>query len=68
MTDKPPIRRSTARLDLIAATVDHLQAELESPDRLATMLGAEIGPGWPPGEYTRKAQEFFRDCLLEDGE
>jgi len=60
-------RLSTRRLELIAATVDHLQAELESPVRLAALLHAEIGEGWPPGEYDRGAQEFFRDRLLEGG-
>jgi len=61
-------RFSTDRLDLVASTLDHILAELDSSDRLASMLNAEIGPGWPPGEYDRGAQEFFRDRLIEGGE
>jgi len=55
------------RLELVAATLDHVLAEIESPGRLASLLGAEVGPGWPPGEYDREAQEFFRDRLREGG-
>jgi len=66
---KTQIRRfSTDRLDLVATTLDHILAELDSPESFASMLNAEIGPGWPPGEYDRGAQEFFRDRLIEGGE
>ncbi|MGD9947308.1 MAG: GNAT family N-acetyltransferase [Desulfobulbus sp.] len=58
---------STDRLELVAATLDHVRAELESPERLATQLNAEVGFDWPPGEYDRNAQEFFRDCLQKGG-
>lgn len=61
-------RYATDRLDLIASTLDHLLAELESTERFASVLGVEVGPGWPPGEYDRNAIEFFRDRLLEGGE
>ncbi len=61
-------RYTTHRLDLIASTLDHLLAELESTERFAAVLGVEVGPGWPPGEYDRNAIEFFRDRLLEGGE
>lgn len=68
-TSGMPLRRySTDRLDLIASTADHISAELESAERLASLLDAEIGPDWPPGEYDRGAQEFFRTRLLEGGE
>lgn len=59
---------STNRLDLIPATLEHVSAELEDAQRLASMLNARIEPGWPPGEYDRGAQEFFRDRLKEGGE
>ncbi len=68
MPDKLLGRISTPRLNLIAATVDHLLADLESSDRLAAMLGAEIGPGWPPGDFTRRGQAYFCRWLREDGE
>jgi [ribosomal protein S5]-alanine N-acetyltransferase len=56
------------RLEVIAATLDHVLAEIEAPERLAALLGAKVGPGWPPGEYDRAAQEFFRDRLRAGGE
>jgi hypothetical protein len=41
----------TPRLDLIPATLELLHAELESPGRLASEIGALVPEGWPPGEY-----------------
>jgi len=58
---------STGRLELIAATAEYVRAELEAPERLATLLEAQVEPGWPPGEYDREAQEFFLDRLTEGG-
>lgn len=58
---------TTDRLDLIAATLEHLDAELESPNHLASLLNTVVEDGWPPGEYNRDAQEFFRDRLMEGG-
>jgi GNAT superfamily N-acetyltransferase len=39
----------TKRLDLVAATLAHLEAELASPSTLGPLLGVSIPPGWPPG-------------------
>lgn len=58
---------STDRLDLVAATFAHVQAELDCTDRLAQMLGSALGPEWPPGEHDRDAQEYFLDCLQKGG-
>lgn len=58
---------STNRLHVVAATVDHLHAELNGSECLATLLQAKVEAGWPPGEYDRDAQEFFRDRLCEGG-
>jgi RimJ/RimL family protein N-acetyltransferase len=58
---------STNRLDLIPATLEHICAELESPEQLALLLDARVEAGWPPGEYDRAAQEFFRDRMSEGG-
>ena len=61
------MKLSTRRLDLVAATLEHICAELESIGRLESMLGARIDSDWPPGEYDRQAQEFFRSKLKEGG-
>ncbi|MEQ8186706.1 MAG: GNAT family N-acetyltransferase [Candidatus Eremiobacterota bacterium] len=58
---------STDNLELIAATPEHVTAELESPGNLASLLNALVEPDWPPGEYDRDAQEFFLDRLKEGG-
>ena len=67
MNESKPIKLSTNRLELIAATPDHICAELEAPKHLAFLLNSQVEPGWPPGEYDRGAQEFFRDRLIEGG-
>jgi len=59
-------RLCTSRLDLIAATVAHLDAELDSPAQLGALLRVEVPDGWPPGEYDRPAIEFFRARMLEN--
>jgi [ribosomal protein S5]-alanine N-acetyltransferase len=55
----------TARLDLVAATVEHLAAELENTQRFANLLGAVVLPSWPPGEYDRHAISYFHERLAE---
>ena len=62
------MKLSTNRLDLVAATLDHVLAELESNARLAALLIAKVDSAWPPGEYDRQAQEFFRGKLQEGGD
>lgn len=56
---------STKRLDLVAATLAHLDAELESNDKLAGLLNVVVTPEWPPGEYDRSLIEYFRGMMLE---
>ena len=58
----------TERLELIAATVEHINAELNDINLFASMLNAEVGTEWPPGEYDKNAQEYFRDLLLKGRE
>lgn len=62
-----PVVLFTRRLRLVAATLDHVHAELDSPGLLASLLQAQVADGWPPGEYDRNAQEFFRDRLGAGG-
>ena len=51
------------RLSLVAATLRQVEAELAGPHALALLLGAAVPTSWPPGEYDRHAQEYFRDRL-----
>lgn len=57
----PPDRLifDTPRLRLIAAQLAHLRTELDDPAQLAVLLGAEVPPSWPPGEYDRGAIAYF---------
>ncbi len=61
----PDVR--TERLDLIAATVPLLDAELRGRVFLAAELDADVPAGWPPGLYDRAAAEFFRARLRAEG-
>ena len=70
MTGQAPaaLETTSARLTLIAATLAHVRTELDAPERLAALLGAEVSGAWPTGEYDRDAMEFFRARLEEGGE
>lgn len=57
----------TPRLDLIAATLQHVEAELQDRSALERLLDARVPSSWPPGEYDRAAQEFFRTQLASGG-
>jgi RimJ/RimL family protein N-acetyltransferase len=63
----PEIKRFTQRLVLIAATADHLRAELAAPEQLGLQLGTDVPRGWPPGEYDEGAQRFFFERLSQGG-
>lgn len=65
MTHSSPIR--TTRLELLAATLEHVRTEIEAPERLSSLLGATVSPDWPPGEYDADAMEFFRERLEQGG-
>jgi len=55
----------THRLTLVAATREHVLAELTSRAALAALLAAEVPASWPPGEYDADALEYFRARLTE---
>ncbi len=57
----------TARLELIAATLDLVQAELVGPDALGALLGVPVPASWPPGEYDQEALQFFTAVLVSGG-
>ncbi|MGV8959525.1 MAG: GNAT family N-acetyltransferase [Stenotrophomonas sp.] len=54
-------------LTLVASTLEHIVMELETPERLGELLGADVSPEWPFGEYDRDAMEFFRNCFEKGG-
>jgi [ribosomal protein S5]-alanine N-acetyltransferase len=56
----------TERLTLVPTSLAHLDAELESCEALARLLGVRLPASWPPGEYDRSAIEFFRARLAEN--
>ena len=58
----------TARLDIVPATIAHYEDELEAPEKLGRRLGAQVFPGWPPGEHDRGAIEFFLARTRELGD
>ncbi len=58
----------TDNLTLIASTLAHIRAELETPELLGEMLNATVSSEWPSGEYDRDAMEFFRACFEQGGE
>jgi RimJ/RimL family protein N-acetyltransferase len=63
-----PLLARTSRLELIAATVAHLEAELLGPGPLGGVLGVAVPQGWPPGDYDRRVLEFFRAQIEAAGE
>jgi RimJ/RimL family protein N-acetyltransferase len=68
-----PLQFQTARLDVVATTLAHLDAELSATAEgvahpLAALLGAVVSASWPPGMYDTDAMQFFRDQLSEHGE
>ena len=56
---------TTPRLELVPATLELLEAELTSPEHLASGLDAVLPEGWPPGQYDRPAISYFRTRLAE---
>jgi ribosomal-protein-alanine N-acetyltransferase len=57
----------TRRLQLVAMTLAHIEAELQGGQALGPLLGVSVPSSWPPGEYDRDAMEFFRGRLLAGG-
>ena len=63
----PELVLRTPRLCLVAATLEHIDAELRDRAELQRLLGASVPDDWPPGEYDHDAQEFFRSLLNSQG-
>jgi RimJ/RimL family protein N-acetyltransferase len=62
-----PASLFTTRLELVATTLAHLEAELRDPGSLAGLLGAAVPADWPPGDYDRHAMEYFHERLSAGG-
>jgi len=56
----------TARLELIAATLEMVTADLHRREQLPALLRAEIGEGWPPPLYDVSAMEWLKKSLGAD--
>jgi len=67
MIGEERIELHTERMILVAATPDHLRAEIESPLKLGSLLDADVPADWPPGEYDPHAREFFLDRMVRSG-
>jgi RimJ/RimL family protein N-acetyltransferase len=60
-----PIAR-TARLELVAATLEIATADLHRRDRLPRLLRAELGEGWPPSLYDARAMDWVKRAMEAD--
>ncbi|MFN7960762.1 MAG: GNAT family N-acetyltransferase [Thermoanaerobaculia bacterium] len=54
----------TPRLTLVAAGVEHCQAELAGGEQLARLLQARVPPDWPPPLADLEALCWYHDYLL----
>ena len=61
---KPIVR--TARLELVAATLEIVTADLHRRDQLPALLRAEIGEGWPPPLWDVPAMQCLKNSLIAD--
>ncbi len=62
-----PITVRTPRLELLAASLDLLEAELAGAAALGAMLGVPVPDSWPPGEYDQDALDFFALHIAAEG-
>ena len=57
----------TDRLQLVAATPEIINAELEGQERLAESLGAELPRDWPPKYHDAETLRFWAEELTHPG-
>lgn len=57
---------STARLDLVAASMQHAEATIEGSAEIASFMQVLVPASWPPALLDADALKFFRDKLGED--
>lgn len=58
----------TPRLQLVAATLAHLEAELRNPGELGLLLDAQVPAGWPPGAYDEAAIRYLHKRVSHSGD
>jgi [ribosomal protein S5]-alanine N-acetyltransferase len=56
----------TPRLELVAATLEMVTADLHRRDELRALLDAEIGAGWPPPLVEARGMESIKQSLIAD--
>jgi RimJ/RimL family protein N-acetyltransferase len=59
------ISARTPRLELVAATLEHVLAELSGSEELGSLLRTTVPASWPPGEYDGDALQYFKARLEE---
>ncbi|MCC6125476.1 MAG: GNAT family N-acetyltransferase [Pirellulales bacterium] len=57
------LRLRTPRLELVAAMVEMLQADLAGREKLSEALGVEVPAAWPPINWEREPIEYLIDWM-----
>jgi ribosomal-protein-alanine N-acetyltransferase len=57
------LRLQTPRLELVAGTVEMLEADLAGRDELAKILGVEVPESWPPVNWEPEPIRFLIDWM-----
>ena len=52
---------------LVPATPAMIEAELESAEGVAALLGVDLPPDWPPEHHDSQTLTFIRDALAQPG-
>ena len=58
----------TARLELIPASIEMLEAELRDAMELARLMGVSVPSSWPPDLYDAPAVQWSIDAMTADPE
>ena len=68
MSDDPGavVTLTTARLDLVAASMQHADATIEGSTAIASLMQVIVPPSWPPELLDADALQYFRDKLAAD--
>jgi RimJ/RimL family protein N-acetyltransferase len=64
----PRLELATARLVLVAVTLETIEAEIEDRARLSRLLGADVPADWPPPLNDKNTMRWTRDHLIANPE